>query len=120
MLSENVTLATERGESITELEAQSVELVRLSARFHALGRQISEAERQKFAATFLQAVVRGFLQRMRNRHGIYSLQIFVKKLRHDPDVSRRLQQPPICFQHFSYTARPDHELSTSPDLETRS
>ena len=96
MLSENVTLATERGESITELEAQSVELVRLSARFHALGRQISEAERQKFAATFLQAVVRGFLQRMRNRHGIYSLQILVKKLRHDPDVSPRLQQPPIC------------------------
>lgn len=107
MLSENVTLATERGESITELEAQSVELVRLSARFHALGRQISEAERQKFAATFLQAVVRGFLQRMRNRHGIYSLQILVKKLRHDPDVSP--QHPPICLPTTT-AARPDPEL----------
>ena len=84
VLSENITMAVQRGESLTELELQSEELVRLSARFHSLGRQISEAERKKFAATILQAIVRGFLSRIRNKKGYYSLRLYVKKLAHDP------------------------------------
>jgi len=83
-LTENINLAVERGANITDLEEQSEELKRLAARFHVLGRQISEAERQKFAATFLQAIARGFLARMRNKKGYYSLRLYVKKLAHDP------------------------------------
>ena len=72
------------GEDLGELEEKTDELVRLSARFHALGRQLSEKEKQQFAATFLQAVVRGFLARILKRNGAYLLRIYIKTLRHDP------------------------------------
>ena len=84
VLRENITLAEQRGSSLADLEEQAIEMRRLAARFHVLGKQISEAERKKFAATILQAIVRGFLARMRNKKGIYSLRLYVKKLAHDP------------------------------------
>eukprot|EP01047_Picozoa_sp_COSAG01_P008712 COSAG01_NODE_346_length_18524_cov_35.929661_11_plen_207_part_00 len=54
---ENVSLAVERGGNLEDLEDKTVELVRLSKRFHMLGRKLSEQEKKKLAATFLQVML---------------------------------------------------------------
>ena len=57
MVRENVSLAVERGGNLEDLEDKTVELVRLSKRFHMLGRKLSEQEKKKLAATFLQVML---------------------------------------------------------------
>jgi hypothetical protein len=49
-----------------------------------LGRKLSEQEKNKLAATFLQAIVRGFLARLLARSGAYMMTVYIKTLRHDP------------------------------------
>ena len=84
VLRENLALAAARGADLHSLNDKAVELVLLSKRFHMLGRKLSEEEKRKMAATFLQAMVRGFLARLLRRSGGYLMRIYIKTLRHDP------------------------------------
>merc|ERR1719261_729545 len=52
---------------------------------------------------------------MRNRHGIYSLQILVKKLRHDPDGDAGLETPPDEV----YTVLSDQTVQEFLDKQTK-